>query len=866
MRNEIRQVLQSSLGDAYTLGRELGGGGMSRVFIARDEQLGREVVVKVLKPELAAGLSVERFTREIKLAAALQEPHIVPVHSAGTTGDGLPWYTMPFVAGESLRARLQRGPVPVTESLAILHDIASALAYAHERRIVHRDIKPENVLLSSGTAVVTDFGIAKALSLSTTRATTGALTVEGTSIGTPAYMAPEQAVGDPNADARADVYAWGMVAYEMLAGRHPFADRTTPQQQIAAQIVETPVAIGEIRDGIPGPLGSLIAQCLAKDPEARPDSGAKLLQLLDSMDTRPGNASRPRRGVSRVARRHARSLVAVAVLCVVASIAYVSIAKLNGPALFDSRRIAVIPCENLTNSTELAQLGRVAADYLTQEIVALDSVTVVGGMTVVAILADTVSAERDPLKRLAASAHAGTIITCSIARLGDSLRVDARLVDARTGTVKRVLAPGTGPVANPLAAFVSLRERLLGALVSGDLSKRLLVAGQPPKYSAYILYVEALELFMRQEKYEEANALSARAIAIDSTFGAAFALLSMGYYNRNLLDEGARVAALLESRREQLSAYDKLSADWLTALYRNDLAGTIRATQAQVRRDSSHLMLYNVGLWSNLVLDGSTALPALKAADSAQSASGWQYQPLELSKAYHLTGNHKAELSAAHGGRVRYPDNWNLLNAELRALACVRRPAAALALVDSVLRTTTHPQTPLNYSAAYLVLSSNWYSYYSDTATAQSIIRRVSAWQQSQAWAQSRRSAVATVLIYSNQFDEAVALLRTLRGFQGPAAPAILGGLIGIAAARRGDAERAMQIADSLGQLNRKWDSGDAQIWRASILTALDRKDEAVASLRQAEQKAANKFEWRVYREFSALHGYPAFEALVAAR
>jgi serine/threonine-protein kinase len=238
MTAPLRDLLQRALGDTVLLQRELGGGGMSRVFLARDEALGRDVVVKVLSPELAAGLSAERFTREIKLAASLQEPHIVPVLTAGATSDGLPWFTMPFVSGESLRVVLARGTVPTAEALGILRNVAQALAYAHARGIVHRDIKPDNVLLSSGTAVVADFGIAKALNASRTQANdTGngsALTQAGMAIGTPAYMAPEQATGDSNTDHRADIYAWGVLAYELLQGAHPFADRTTPATMTAA--------------------------------------------------------------------------------------------------------------------------------------------------------------------------------------------------------------------------------------------------------------------------------------------------------------------------------------------------------------------------------------------------------------------------------------------------------------------------------------------------------------------------------------------------------------------------------------------------------------------------------------------------------
>src|ERR1700716_3919867 len=199
---DLRDQLQATLGNAYILERELGGGGMSRVFIAEDTSLGRKVVVKVLLPDLAATVNIERFRREIQLAAKLQHPHIVPVLSAGIS-DGLPYYTMPFSEGESLRARLARsGELPVHDTARILRDVLSALSYAHEHGVVHRDIKPENILLTGPFAVVTDFGVAKALSASTNESTL--VTTVGMVLGTPAYMAPEQAAGDPAANHRAD--------------------------------------------------------------------------------------------------------------------------------------------------------------------------------------------------------------------------------------------------------------------------------------------------------------------------------------------------------------------------------------------------------------------------------------------------------------------------------------------------------------------------------------------------------------------------------------------------------------------------------------------------------------------------------------
>jgi len=281
LTTQIREQLQTTLGTAFTLERELGGGGMSRVFIADEHRLKRKVVVKVLSPELAQGLSVERFEREIQTAAALQQANIVPVFSAGDS-HGLPFYMMPWVEGESLRARLGRGPLSVTEVIGIMRDVSKALAYAHRHGVVHRDIKPDNVLLSEGTAVVTDFGIAKAISAARTDSGAATLTQIGTSIGTPAYMAPEQAAGDPAVDQRADIYSLGAMTYELLAGQAMFAGRT-PQRVLAAHMGETPKPITEHRSDIPGPLAELVMQCVAKDADLRPQNASDVARVLETI-------------------------------------------------------------------------------------------------------------------------------------------------------------------------------------------------------------------------------------------------------------------------------------------------------------------------------------------------------------------------------------------------------------------------------------------------------------------------------------------------------------------------------------------------------------------------------------------------------
>src|SRR4051812_45808236 len=286
--SDLRSQLQSALGSAYTLERELGGGGMSRVFVATDVTLDRKVVVKVLPEEMAGHVSLERFRREIALAAGLQHPHVVPLLTAGDA-NGLPYFTMPLVEGESLRARIARhGELPLSEAIRLLREIASALSYAHEHGIVHRDIKPDNVLLSGGGAMITDFGVAKAVSASS-NAEGSAATSMGVALGTPAYMSPEQASADPGVDHRADIYAFGVLAYELLTGQPPFVGRS-PQGLLAAHVSESPEPVTRRRGTIPPALGALVMRCLEKRAADRPQRASDLAHALDDITTLSGGS------------------------------------------------------------------------------------------------------------------------------------------------------------------------------------------------------------------------------------------------------------------------------------------------------------------------------------------------------------------------------------------------------------------------------------------------------------------------------------------------------------------------------------------------------------------------------------------------
>jgi eukaryotic-like serine/threonine-protein kinase len=273
---DVRSALQAALGERYTLERELGRGGMATVYLAQDLKHDRPVALKVLHPELAASLGPERFLREIKLAARLQHPHIMTVLDSGESAGHL-WFTMPYIEGESLRDRLTRErQLPIADAVRLTREAALALDFAHRQGVVHRDIKPENILLVDGQALVADFGIARAIE----RGDDPRLTETGISVGTPAYMSPEQSVGDKSLDARTDIYSLGTVLYEMLAGETPFS-APTAQAMIARRITETPRPLQQQRDTVPDAVAQAVARALAKAPADRFATAAEFARALD---------------------------------------------------------------------------------------------------------------------------------------------------------------------------------------------------------------------------------------------------------------------------------------------------------------------------------------------------------------------------------------------------------------------------------------------------------------------------------------------------------------------------------------------------------------------------------------------------------
>ncbi len=432
---DLLTQLQATLGEDYTVERELGGGGMSRVFVATDNALGRKVAIKVLLENLAATVSLDRFNREIMVVAALQHPHVVGILKAGES-NGLPYYIMPFVEGESLRHRLQQTGAPsISESIQILRDVARAMSYAHQNGVVHRDIKPDNVLLSSGSAALTDFGVAKAVDTAQQQVeerTDPGLTRAGTSLGTPTYIAPEQAAGDANVDHRADIYAFGVMAYEMLAGTPPFHDRS-PQALMAAHIAEPPRPLADRVSSIPPRLAELVMRCLAKDAADRPQSPAELVDNLESADVRTGSKESAPASV-RSPPVGSRSLLIVGTAAaLILSAGYLFTRPRPVPpntsgagALGNS--LAVLPLVNVGGDSANAYF----ADGMTDELTS--ALSKVPGLRVASRTAAFRFKGSDaPVEEIGRALNVATLLEGTVRRGGSRIRVTASLVDASDG-------------------------------------------------------------------------------------------------------------------------------------------------------------------------------------------------------------------------------------------------------------------------------------------------------------------------------------------------------------------------------------------------------------------------------------------------
>jgi TolB-like protein len=522
--------------DRYRFERELGRGGMATVYLAQDVRHHRQVAVKVLRPELAATLGSDRFFREIEVAARLQHPHILPLLDSGEAG-GFYFYVMPYVAGESLRERLDRvGELPVDQAVRILAEVVDALAAAHAVGVVHRDIKPDNVMLSGRHAMVMDFGVAKAVSEATGR---NQLTTAGVALGTPAYMAPEQAAADPHLDHRVDIYAVGTLGYELLTGHPPFTGGSS-QEVLAAHMTRAPEPISVRRPGVPPALAAVIMRCLEKRPADRYQTAEQLLAQLEPLSSTSGGITptqtRPVAAV-REAGMSPRTKVAAAVAAGVLIVG-TAVLTLNrqagdsavnagtGTARDTSGLLAVLPFETIGGDTGQQYFTAGMTEEIAGQLSKLSALRLVS-----AIATEPYLSHPDRLPRMGRELGVTNVVEGSVRRAGDRVRVGVRLTETRSGRTlwsdqyDRNL---TDVFAVQSEVAHRIAESLQATLTPAE--ARRIDQAPTTNLAAYDLFRRGATLpsFRRADNLAGIELLR-EAIRLDSTFATAYAALARRY-------------------------------------------------------------------------------------------------------------------------------------------------------------------------------------------------------------------------------------------------------------------------------------------------------------------------------------------------
>jgi serine/threonine-protein kinase len=531
------QSIPDVLAKRYRITRELGRGGMAVVYLATDVKHGREVAVKVVRSELAAALGTARFLREIEIAAKLHHPHIVSLYDSGEA-DGVVYYVMPYEAGYSLRQRLQRdGALPVTEAVRILRDVADAMAYAHRHGVLHRDIKPENVMLAERHAVVTDFGIAKAVSEATAGQT---LTAVGVALGTPAYMAPEQIAADPRIDHRADIYSFGCLAYEILTGQPPFV-RTTVQAVLGAHMTEAPEPIAHRRAALPPPLATLTMRCLEKDATKRWQNADDLVRSLEAISLSDATPVVSRRPVPWQPVAFTGGIIIAGVLAwtiwSARAVDNSTVPPLAGSVQQETTSIAVLPFDNLGPADD-----EYFAAGMTEEITS--RLSAVSGLAVVSRRAAQRFARTDKTPRAIAS-ELGTayLLTGNVRWTGAGskrVRITLELLQARderqlwSTTYDRVI-DDIFEVQSDIARQVT--QALGVTLLEGDRTR--LSVEPTDNHEAYRLYLKGRYYWNKRtaEDARIAQDLFQQAVDLDPSYSRAWVgigdtWISRGWYSR----------------------------------------------------------------------------------------------------------------------------------------------------------------------------------------------------------------------------------------------------------------------------------------------------------------------------------------------
>jgi tetratricopeptide (TPR) repeat protein/TolB-like protein len=861
MSDQLEQ-LRTALSGRYDVKRELGRGGMATVYLALDMRHDRKVALKVLRPDLAAALGPDRFLREITIAASLQHPHILPVFDSGqaivptrdgASGQAFLYYVMPYVEGESLREHLRRhGEMPIADAVRVLRDVAEALDAAHEAGVVHRDIKPDNVLLSGRSALVMDFGVAKAV---TAAAGSRGLTSTGVALGTPTYMAPEQAAADP-VDHRADIYAFGVLAYEVLTGRPPFEGRSA-QAVIAGHLADPPPPIAIARPTVPPALAALVMRCLAKRASDRWQSARELLAHLEQAATAP-EAPPPRAAPRMASRVGWRRLLWIGgmVAAVVVGVLAVPTLRTHGTSGPNPRRVVVAPFEDATGDPALAGLGALLAEWIPRELERTlgDVVEVVPAQTLRDARRRAGADSAMGLTALARLVGAGTGISGSVRLVAGRVRFEPEIIDVGTGTLLRVVEPLGAPRDSAEHLVATVAERAVIA-VGREFSPRFQWwAGRtpPPSLAAFREVEAGWDEFVRGRRHEAiAHWDRSRAMgssSVQATLKTWLVYFGMGRSGDLLMMQRAEsVLVMAEAREDGVLPLERADIRLTRAVMDGDREGAYRIAEDRYRISS--LDVYGLALNALRTNRPRRAIEVFSAHDVAGTwQAKWNSYWYAHAQAYHFADRAREALGVVLRGQQELPGDDYLVGLAVRLRAALGQgPEVSDALEQA---STLLPERGVSLALAVAAE----YRAHGHDEMVERPRRRVKSWLASEPTPQSGGPSelMGAALYELGRWEEARSVYEALVT-ERPASVARLWGL-GTASAQLGRRDEALAVAERLRTLPNPYLYGDNTRARAAIHAVLGDAAEAVALLREAYSQGL---------QFSSMpHGDLDFEGL----
>jgi len=859
---EPRSLLpEGTLVGRYRIISRLGSGGMGDVYLAEDKELKRQIALKLISPTLGANLSSRtRFIREAQAAARLSHPNIVTIHEVGEF-KGRPYIAMEFVEGESLRELIERDKLPLAQVLKIGIQICEGLQEAHIAGIVHRDIKPANILIDRrGQAKLLDFGLAAMQGAQ-------ALTKSGSTLGTVNYMSPEQVLGK-NADARSDIFSLGIVLYEMISGRLPFHGdiEAVVMYAIANEGAEL---LSKYRPDIPDALQKIVDRALQKQPTDRYQSASEIATDLGRlMGDSSGEHYIPRANIGRrrSSRPHAPvsfikkkiTFAAMATL-IIAAIIILSFVYPFGSSGDIFSRVVVAPFINQTGDPAIDPLGRMMADWTTQGLAQSGWIEAIPPEA----LSDVEN--KESIQEIVRATGANVIVLGSYYLLGDSIRIQAKVVDANNRLLQAI-EPVSSRSAESMEAVEGVRQRVMGALavVANQRLDAGLMNAKPPTYEAYQQYIRGYDLLVKYPGSEKSLKYFEKAYSIDTTYMLSLLYVAIVQMNVGRFALADSVLQFLTIRRDRLTRYQQLMLE----VFIGDLSGdnmkslTASREAAKIALDPPTYYMWGIeALGANLPRE---CIRAIKKIDQKHPrARAWVYNLTTLADAFHLIGDYRKEVEAAKLGRELFPDKVSIfLLQEIQALASRGKMEDLKKALDEVAEYDRGIYIGYSIRIAARELRAHGYE-----DAAMGVYEQAIRWYEDLPAEEmkSRRFEYATALYEARKWQQARIIFEELAGDS----PENIdyNSIIGCVAAREGNKEKASEISQWLGNIRQPYLFGTPSYCRARIAAILGDKKQAVSfledSARQGQFRGSNRMMLHLEFDFESLRDYPPFQELI---